>query len=209
MFHNIRPNEMILGVYGYDGQSATISHMWPDVEGKPGLETKVSFKFNDAETVDLPLDHFTFHADGTFHAKVSDSDSIYQYEVPLENPITSSSPPFLYALVLTNRAEKYQIVDEQVKFPHMWIGQKELETSLIKAIFYGSDYPLNLIKHVPKGEGSTGAITWKSSTINGVIYSKMTDMPDNVYQNHPGGTIITFRFPLSKDRWLLKTFALK
>jgi hypothetical protein len=75
--HNNRPNEMLLGAYGLDGYSATITYGFPEQIYTKGESRELKFRYEEASPVRIKVDHFTCHADGTFHAKSRDSEVLY------------------------------------------------------------------------------------------------------------------------------------
>ena len=104
---NNRPNEMLLGAYGLDGHPATITHEFPERLYTRGDPREIDFRYKEASSVQLRIDHFTCHADRRFHAKARESEVLYSQVERLGQALGPTSPPFLRVLVVSDRLSRY------------------------------------------------------------------------------------------------------
>ncbi len=92
---NNKANEMILGFYALDGGRATITHEFPENVQPRDAAGPLTFKYSDATPVSTPVDHFTCHGDGRFHAKIRHGPTLYAHIEKRGEAIGRLSSPFL------------------------------------------------------------------------------------------------------------------
>ena len=86
-FHNHRPNEMLLGIYGQGGRPAVLAGMWPEREVSSNDLKDLGYEWKDMVKVGTVLDHVTCHADGTFHVKTSGGALAYSQTMKRTEPL--------------------------------------------------------------------------------------------------------------------------
>lgn len=141
--HNNRPNEMLLGAYGLDGHSATITYEFPEQIHTQGESRKLRLLYKEASPVRVKVDHFTCHADGTFHAKARNSKMLYSQVEHLGEPLGRASPPFLRVLVVSDKLHRYESITGEPKKPHIWFRAAPESILVMNLVFSGVNYPWN------------------------------------------------------------------
>ena len=63
--HNYKPNEMLLGLNGLRGETPTLRYEFPEYVLSGAELANVQYKYSDAKKLDVPIDHFSCHVDGT------------------------------------------------------------------------------------------------------------------------------------------------
>jgi hypothetical protein len=208
--HNNRPNEMLLGAYGLDGQPATITHQFPEQVHTRGEPREMKFHYEEASPVDVKIDHFTCHADGTFHAKARDSRVLYSQVEHIGEALGRASPPFLRLLVVSDKLGRYVGIPGKPKKPHVWFQAEGEAIFAMNLVFSGVDYPLELATlrtMVSRGRDAGGTVL-VSGTLKGVVWGNPRRMSAEGAAARPPGTMIAFSWSRGPGRWGMKAFIL-
>jgi len=201
---------MLLGAYGLDGRPATITHEFPERVHTRGEPREIKFRYEEASPVDVKIDHFTCHADGTFHAKARDSEVLYSQVEHIGEALGPASPPFLRLLVVSDKLCRYVTISGEPKKPHVWF-QADGEAILpVNLVFSGVKYPLEpatLRTMVSRGRSAGGTVL-VSGTLKGVVWGNPRQMSAEGGAARPPGTMIAFSWSRGPGRWGIKAFIL-
>ena len=207
---NNRPNEMLLGAYGLDGHPATITHEFPERLYTRGDPREIDFRYKEASSVQLRIDHFTCHADGRFHAKARESEVLYSQVERLGQALGPTSPPFLRVLVVSDRLSRYTNIRTEPKMPHVWFRADPESFLAINLVFAGVHYPLEqaaLATMASRGRTAAGTVI-ASGTLKGVVWGNPRQMSEQASAARPPGTIVAFSWSRGPERWGFKAFIL-
>jgi hypothetical protein len=193
---NHRPNEMLLGFYGLNGAPAQVVREFPERRIGPGDSGPFSFKWTDATTVAIPLDHFSCHADGRFHLKRQGGHVLYSHNERHATPLGPDSDVFLDLIVVSGPIQSYAPIAEEPRFPLVYVEGPPEATITLKCLFVGINHPVEpraLAVAASRGR-PTAVLSLVSSTIKGVLVSSIFPISAEAVLAHPGGTLAIFRW---------------
>ena len=208
--NNNQPNDMLLGAYGLNGQPATITYEFPErlhVAGEPGARR---FLYDEASPVDLKLDHFACHPDGTFLAKArSSAPPFYSHFENVGAPLNRASPRFLEVLVVTDVLQRYVSIPGQPKNPNVCFQFDPACILELHMSFSGIDYDLEGEIGATVQPGQTAlAARLRSGSLKGLILAIPHAISAEASAARPPGTLLDFCWPIGPGPWKHKTFIL-
>ena len=208
--HNFRPNEMLLGFYSLNGGPATITYEFPEKEIEAGDRGPFSFKYKDASRVTEALDHFTCHADGTFHAKSRGDEPVYSHVERRAEPTGPATPPFLDILVISDIVSRYAFSRDEPKNPNVWYDALPGGILVLNCLFSGADYPVEreALGAMASRNRTSGAVILSSGTLKGAIWGGPSAIPHEAAANRPQATIVVFAWPRAAGNRGSKAFIL-
>jgi hypothetical protein len=208
--HNNKPNEMLLGAYGLDGRPASITHEFPEHFYARGESRTFKIRYEGAALVGVKIDHFTCHADGTFHAKARESEVLYSQIERTGRPLGRESPPFLRVLVVSDQLARYAAISKKPVAPHVWFSAQPDRCLVINMVFSGVQYPLEqpaLATIAGRGKNAVGTVL-VSGSLKGLIWGTEQEMSADIAASRPPGTLFSFQWSRGVNRWGYKTFIL-
>ncbi|MGH8603828.1 MAG: hypothetical protein ACREXR_13950, partial [Gammaproteobacteria bacterium] len=205
---NNKPNEMLLGLYGFSGKPAVMAYMWPEYELEGTQLANMKYRFHDAIKVNQEIDHITCHADGRFHLKTKDRRTLYIQAMQRTEPLGPDTPVFLEIILCSDLAENYAPVNGQVKFPHVWFGLAPDNYIALRGMFAGAHYDIErvMIDTMSQFSCQHGGVVLISGTIKGVLMGHPKNGPSTAQPDRPRGSMLSFKFPVGDDKWHIKTF---
>jgi hypothetical protein len=207
-FHNTAANEMIMGFYGLSNKQGRLDFMFPErIVSKEELRW-LNFSYFSIERIGEEADHITCHADGTFHIKTIGGKEIYRDTMKRQEPLGANTGIFLDFLIITDPAGNYRITTTEPKYPYLWIDSKEEQTFIMEGKFSGSNYPLEVEmgRRVATYSNLEPGLLVGASTLKGVLWPRLVQIPEESFLNKPKGTIVLFKFPVANHSYLVKGF---
>lgn len=207
-FKNNKPNEMLVGIYGINGKNATLKYMWPEKVVEVDEIVSVRYNYKDAEELSCVVDHITCHADGTFHVKTKNHDVLYIQTIRRTTPLGADTPTFLDFHLISDAIGMYANISEPPKNPYVDFQVPDNHYIAFRGMFSGVNYNLTqdmLDTMVHHGNNFEGAHLI-SGTLQGMLAATANPLSPDLAEKRPRGTILSFRFPLANNRWLLKAF---
>jgi len=201
---------MLLGAYGLDGHLATITYEFPERIHSRGEPREIKFRYEEASPVRVKIDHFTCHADGTFHAKARDSEVLYSQVEHAGEALGPASPPFLRVLVVSDKLCRYTSIPAEPKKPHVWFRADPEAILAMNLVFSGVNYPLEhaaLATMASRGRDAAGTVL-VSGTLKGVLWGNPRQMSEDGSTARPPGTVLAFSWLRGPERWGFKAFIL-
>lgn len=208
---NNRPNEMLLGFYGLDGRPARVVREFPERIISPEDTGPYHFKWTDAPAIDIPLDHFSCHADGRFHLKRRRGGVLYSHDERHATPLGPDTDVFLDLIVVSGPIHSYAVIEGDPTPPNAWIEGPPDATVGLKCLFAGINYPVeDRALRILTGRSTPGAaVRLESGTLKGMIVASTFPLPEEAAAAHPGGTTITFRWQRDERLEGYKSFVLR
>lgn len=194
-FKSNRPNELLLGAYSLNGTPASITHEFPEKGWSPGDPSEMDVHWSEATSVCLPIDHFTCHADGRFHAKTHQGKPLYSHHEQ-GSPLGPDSPVFLDLIIASDVISKYRVLNSPPKYPHVWFQASPDATLSLNAIFSGARYPIldDAIRTGRARPGMSGGVVMTSGTIQCVIWGAPLSISAEARSLRPPGTLFVFQW---------------
>lgn len=214
MFHNYSPNQMLIEIYGLNGQKALMTHEFLERILTENELSSVNFQWPDAIEVDEPIEHITCHQDGyTFQIKTQNKKNLYTRRMKHTTPIGPNVDTFLNFEVISKLASKYSTLNETPSLPNVTFPVKANKSLFITGVFAGSRYPLenefvaNIQHRLRKKIYAIPLLLLTSGTIKGAFWCRTR--PVETHQNKPPGTLMIFRFPIDDQKYAFKAFFFK
>lgn len=210
-----KANEILMGLYGLDGGQATLRHIFPPVDLSQEELASVNFRLQDAQDVDIPIDHITCHANGRFQLTPPPSVKVktgYLYRMLRQEPLGPETGPFLKFIVISNLAGKYVPVDGVTKEPSVSVDIDPGSSLFLRAIFSGADYPLlkqemeNTIAATKAVGGEAPEDSLQFSLHSGSMKGTFWTYERAKTSVTPPGTMLSFRFKVAGDKFHVLTF---
>jgi hypothetical protein len=210
-FHNWKPNEMLMGIYGLRSEQVVVKYMFPErVVTREELKG-LTFNYSAMTEINKTIDHITCHSDGTFHIKTTGDEEVYTDTLKRIEPLGPDTPMFLHFIILSDVAEKYSNPTSKLKEPYTIIGtcDKQQEIIVIEGRFSGAKYELEeeMARNIFQWSPVAGMVRLTSGTLKGVLCPQCRLWPQEVLRDRPSGTIVLFIFPVAQDQFLIKGFA--
>jgi hypothetical protein len=202
---------MLLGAYSLFGEPATITYEFPEHHcSAKDTGSSLDFRYADAQQVETPIDHFTCHADGRFHAKTRDDAELYAHVEQRGEALSPDTGPFLDVLVVSDVVARYQRIESAPKAPHVWMQTVPEAIISLNCLFAGADYPIqrDAVLSMARRGRNAGAVLLVSGTIYGAVWGRPREISDEARKTRPNGTLLVFRWPRENDEWGLKAFIL-
>jgi hypothetical protein len=187
---------MLLGGYSLEGKPATITHEFPEIRHSPGDPSTSRVNWADATPVSLPVDHFTCHADGRFHAKARCGPLLYEHIEHAPAPLGPDSPVFLDVLIISDVVSKYAVITSPPKYPHVWFQVPQSGTVSLNAIFSGARFPLvgEALASISASGRTEGTVGLRAGTLQGIVWGSPRPVPPEAAKGRPPGTIFMFHW---------------
>ena len=166
---NHQPNEMLLGFYGVDGGPARVVAEFPEWRADTADRGPFKVMWADAAPTNIALDHFTCHADGSFHLKRRDGELLYSHKERHREPVGPDAGVFLDVSINTASLTAYMPSTDKPRPPHVWFASPATDSIGVKCLFAGANYPVEqrapqIISH---RRGRSAAVVLESATIKG------------------------------------------
>jgi hypothetical protein len=207
---NIRANEMLLGAYSLLGKPATITHEFSEVRHSPGDSKTSQLKWAEATPVTLPVDHFTCHADGSFHVKARSGPTLYSHTEEGSAPLGPDSPVFLDVLITSDIVSRYATIADSPKYPHVWFAVPADGVVSLNAMFSGAQFPLKdeALSWIAAGGREEGAVTLRAGMFQAVVWGSPRPISPAAAASRPPGTLFMFHWRRGLQTVGLKAFVL-
>jgi hypothetical protein len=168
---NNKPNEMLLGLYGFSGQPAVMQYLWPEYEFEDAQLHTVKYRFDDAQKVNQRIDHITCHADGRFHIKKKGGNPLYIQEMQRTEPLGANTGLFLEFILHSDSIESYALVFGQPKNPHVCVDLEPNNCIVMRGMFAGVNHDVErvMLDTMTQFAGMHTGVTLTSGTIKGVV----------------------------------------
>jgi len=212
MFHNYSANQMIIEIYGLDGNKAKMTYVFSEKILKKEELSTVDFRWPDALEINKPIEHITFHKDGTFHIKTTNEADLYVERMKHPTPIGPNVDAFLEVKLISELCERYQPVQLPLEEPNAWVSVPENHALCMEGAFAGVRYDLEgeLAATIRHRSGANTLITpifrLISGTIKGVFHYYTSAIPPESYRSKPEGAFISFKFPVDEGNCAIKAF---
>jgi hypothetical protein len=205
---NNKPNEMLLGFYSLSGKPAIMRYMWPEYLLAESELANVTYKYEKAIKVNRLIDHITCHADGRFHIKTKNKEELYIQAMQRTEALGPDTSIFLEIIVISDLAENYTVLDGNVKYPYVWFDVLPDQYIALRGMFAGVNYNVErvMIDTMLGFPGNHGGVVVTSGTIKGVLMGHPKSLPNSARSARPGGTLLSFKFPVAEGKWHIKTF---
>lgn len=196
-------DEIFWGLYGVTDGPVTLSGDWPD--RRVDLDSSDIRKYHLSAMrhgSDL-FDHFSSHVDGTFHLKCKgESAPIYSNTMRKLEGINNEVPIFLEAKILTDRIDLYKpsnlrSSDHVIKAP----GEGYLDIFFAVA---GKDHAYDdvMSDYIKPGQALGPYFEFGSFQLKSII----THLTQSDRHTTSNGTVVSFRFLMSSQSYILKAF---
>ncbi len=194
-FKSNRLNELLLGAYSLDGTPATVTHEFPEKRWSSGDPSEMDIEWAEATSVFLPIDHFTCHADGRFHAKMRGGTPLYTH-VEHGMSLGPDSPVFLDLLIASDVISKYKTLASSPKTPHAWFQACPDVTLSLNAIFCGARYPIvsELIRTGRAQARTFGGVVMRSGWVQCAVWGVPLSIHVEALTARPQGTLFGFQW---------------
>jgi hypothetical protein len=206
---NYKPNEMMLGLYGLTGDGqATLRCMWPERDATKSELGAIRNSYKDRIDVGCTLNHITCHADGKFHVKTVDGADRYIQEMQRCEPLGADTSTFLELMFVSDLPEHYAPAERTVGSCDVWVAARAGHCTVIRGMFSGANYALEAdMAHVAtQTDLAPHGVSLQSGSIKGVLAGRAIGLSTEAASSRPRGTIVSFLFPISNDRYRMKTF---
>lgn len=210
-FHNNKPNEMLLGIYGLNGKPTLLRGMWPERELTSGDLGAVTYEWDQIVEVGTVLDHMTCHADGSFHVKTSGGRLAYSQTMKRAEALGPDTGIFLELILISDLANKYEAIRHKPRKPHVWFDANPQHYLSLRGMFSGSNHPLeqDMAATMARFPGMHGGLVLRSGTVKGILAGRPKEFPHSARAARPNGTILSFKFPVGDNRWHIKSLLLE
>lgn len=201
---------MMLGAYSLEGSIATITHEFPEIQHSPGDPPTTNVKWADASPIQIPVDHFTCHADGSFHLKARNGPVLYSHRESSPGPLGPDAPVFLDVTITSDLASRYATIDGRPKRPHVWFEVPSRSVATLTALFSGINYPLKAeaVGWMAASGKDLSAVTLRSGSFQAVVWGRPIPMSAEAEEARPPGTIFMFHWKRGSSTVGLKAFVL-
>ncbi len=165
----------------------------------------------DAQKVQKPTDHITCHPDGTFHIRTKDED-LYVHRMKRVEPLAADTPIFLEFIILSDRARNYAVRSAAAKTPSVVVRIRPDDVLQVRGVFSGARFDLESVMAATiatlrqRQAFAQPVIKLDGSTLKGLLYYEAVSPPEEVFAQRPRGTILSFKFPVGPDVYLVKAF---
>jgi hypothetical protein len=201
-FRNTKADEMIFGLAGHAAHvGAVLTWIFPEHDTTE-QDGSITYLWDEAERADLRLDHFTCHADGTFHLKSRAGTPIYSQTIRRCEPLGPRTSCFLHFQAVLDVPEYYP-TDNKMGSRDAWIEIPAGTRTVIEGMFSGISHPVET--EMARRMTALGVLQPRvrliGRTIKGVV------APTHAFQtNERPGTILSFRLTTTDGRTSFKTF---
>jgi hypothetical protein len=194
------PFALTINIHGLNAIDATLIGRWPPRSySNARLAGGIELPYLEMERLAYPAKHLTLHPDGTFHLRLADGhdppylDRLRKVSPP--GPLTAASARSLQFHVLSDRAERYRVVDARPKEPACVLPAREGEVVLMTTWASGADYDLESevrreVGHLPVVKDIMVA-TWDSTKVAFVQWRERP--PSAAFASRHDGTMVSFR----------------
>ena len=199
---------MLLGIYGFSAKAPTLRQMWPERELEASELDAINYKFGGAMEVGTQVDHFTCHADGSFHIKTKDGKDLYIQRVPGTEPLGPDTSIFLQVILWSDLATNYSVVGGSVKDPRVCLDLPEDHCIPLRVMFSGVNYDVEqtMANTMAQFSGQHDRTVLKLDTFKGCIAGQSIKLSDDHLANRPRGTLVSFKFPGADGKFRIKMF---
>ncbi len=188
----------MLGVSGLAKGLPFLRLEWPERSLREVDLAALDYHWHEANPVDLPLDHISYHSDG-FHLKTVKAAERYVHRVSSEVPLTPDTPTFLRFILFSDAARYYADTTTKPNKPHVSIGIPENHVLSAEGAFSGARYPLltyvNLRLHAWGSGPTVVPAVLMSGGLQGMVWWRTDQPPEEWLSGRPRGTLISFKFP--------------
>jgi hypothetical protein len=189
-----RKGELLLGAYSLDGSPATITHEFPERRWAKGDLPDMDVRYSEAATVSVPIDHFTYHADGEFHAKARGGNRMYSH-VERDMPLSPDTPPFLTLVIASDLLSRYRHLDTPPKHPHVWMRIESDATLALNVTFAGARFPMAREAAIWMGRQQvTDGFVIRLGAVTAGIWGSPLSIASHAAQSRPPGTLFVFQW---------------
>jgi hypothetical protein len=215
MFHNYSPNQMILEIYGLDGNKANMTHAF---HGKIVTEEELStvdFKWPEAVRIEKPIDHVTCHQDGKFHIKTTNKKDLYVERMKHAKRIGPDVDIFLQFKLVSEICERYSTVQLPLEEPNACFSVPQEQVLHMEGFFSGVRYNLEqafsatVMHRTGIRTVITPVVQLISGSIKGLFHCYASPIPIESSRSKPDGTFMTFKFKGGEGKYAIKGFFFK
>jgi hypothetical protein len=208
-FKSNRPNELLLGGYSLNGTPATITHEFPEKRWSPRDPSQMDVHWIEATPVATPIDHFTCHADGRFHAKSRRGKQLYSHHEQGQ-PLGPSSPVFLDVIIASDVISKYATLNSEPKRPHAWLQTSADMTISLNAVFAGIRYPIvnEVVRTGAGNPGKCAGVVMASAMLQCAVWGRSLPISTEAMNARPPGTLFIFQWKRGNRTMGAKAFVL-
>lgn len=212
-FHNNKPNEMLLGIYGLYQKQPTLTLEFPEYTLADDELDEVRFNYSEVIEINKQLEHITCHCDGKFHLRtVNDPNDRYIHELKSNIPLGPEVPIFLQFVILSDIASNYRLASKKPKNHHVSIKLADDQCLAMRGAFSGIKFKLaeemrQTLCAIFKGRPfmEPGVILC-SNSLQGIFFWEVFKITEEAKGRRPPGTIVSFMFSTIENKNLIKTF---
>ena len=212
-FHNNKPNEMLLGIYGLYQKQPTLTLEFPEYTLADDELDAVRFNYSEAIEINKQLDHIMCHSDGKFHLRtLNDSSDRYIHELQSNIPLGPEVPIFLQFQIHSDTASNYRLTTKKPKNPYVAIKLADDQRLAMRGAFSGIRFKLaeameQTLRAIFKGRPvNKPAVILSSNSLQGIFFWEVFKITEEAKRARPLGTIVSFMWTTIENKNLIKTF---